>query len=438
MVLGFAFVSPTTSALTVLRQHQVRHAGGRVRRHFREHRHWELASRTHQLVMRGCVAERSSEYFGSGAAVRNLQRLSLHPAPQFIGSEYGGNAEFGGKNGGTVLLWFRSDLRLDDNPALCAALEEGASVLPVYCFDPRQFGKTSFGFEKTGRYRAKFLIESVADLRKALKKKGNNLLIRIGKPEEVIPDLCRKYEIKKVFYHQEVTYEELECEEAVARKLEDMKVEVHPFWTNTLYAVEDLPFPVEETPDVYTEYRLAVESKSRVRDPLAAPDEIRAIPRHVEYGTLPTLEDLGLGQVPKTPEYGSASTAGSSLHHFRGGESEAQQRLAQYVQDAKHALSVGGDVERAAAHLGADFSCKISPWLALGCVSPRRIFAEIRDHALNGAEGAQKSTTFFELVWRDFFRLITYKYSTSRLRKSERAAGMPHKASVAAAAPQAS
>lgn len=48
------------------------------------------------------------------------------------------------------MVWFRSDLRVHDNPALTHALEEAGTVVPVYCFDPRQFGKTSFGFEKTG------------------------------------------------------------------------------------------------------------------------------------------------------------------------------------------------------------------------------------------------------------------------------------------------
>ncbi|KAF6001014.1 hypothetical protein CCYA_CCYA17G4309 [Cyanidiococcus yangmingshanensis] len=432
MSLHFAFVLTTKATLPVLPYRQVGSAA-RARRRYREHKLVHLASVRHPLVMHGVstLAEGSLE---RGGTFWSAQNLGLEPAPMFIGADLGKNAEFGGKGGGVVLLWFRSDLRLDDNPALSAALEEGSSVLPVYCFDPRQFGKTSFGFEKTGRYRARFLIESVADLRNALKKKGNNLLIRIGKPEEVLPDLCRKYEIKKVLFHQEVTFEELECEEAVTRRLEEMKIEVRPFWTNTLYAVEDLPFPVEETPDVYTEYRLAVEQKSRVRDPLSAPEEVRAIPRRVDYGTVPSLQELGLGDIPKSSEHGHMNATSSNIHNFRGGESEAQKRLAQYVQEAKLALTAGGDVERAAAHLGADFSCKISPWLALGCVSPRRIFGEIRDQALNGSDGVQKSTTFFELVWRDFFRLITYKYSTSRLRKSEKAAGMPNRAPVAAAA----
>ena len=64
-----------------------------------------------------------------------------------------------------ILIWYRHDLRLHDHEALGQALKENAQIIPVYCFDTRQFAKTSFGFPKTGGFRAQFLLESVADLR---------------------------------------------------------------------------------------------------------------------------------------------------------------------------------------------------------------------------------------------------------------------------------
>lgn len=42
-----------------------------------------------------------------------------------------------------VMVWFRNDLRVHDNEALSAANKDGAAVLPVYCFDPRDFGTPS-------------------------------------------------------------------------------------------------------------------------------------------------------------------------------------------------------------------------------------------------------------------------------------------------------
>ena len=70
-----------------------------------------------------------------------------------------------------AILWFRQDLRLHDNEALSEALDSADEIIPVYVFDERVFrGKTHFfGFPKTGKFRARFIIESIHDLRESLR-----------------------------------------------------------------------------------------------------------------------------------------------------------------------------------------------------------------------------------------------------------------------------
>ena len=90
----------------------------------------------------------------------------------------------------TAILWFRNDLRIHDNEALHDALEAAENVIPAYIFDPRVFfAKTKFGFPKVGKYRAKFIIESVQDLKTNLQKLGSDLYVRIGNPEDEIFEL---------------------------------------------------------------------------------------------------------------------------------------------------------------------------------------------------------------------------------------------------------
>lgn len=84
------------------------------------------------------------------------------------------------------VVWFRSDLRVHDNECLNAANNESVSVLPVYCFDPRDYGKSSSGFDKTGPYRAAFVLNCVSDLRRNLQARGSDLVVRFGKPEQVL------------------------------------------------------------------------------------------------------------------------------------------------------------------------------------------------------------------------------------------------------------
>ncbi len=67
----------------------------------------------------------------------------------------------------TAVVWLRvGDLRVADNPALVEAAANHANVVPLFVFDPKWFSVGRFGMPKMGCYRAKFLLESLVDLRK--------------------------------------------------------------------------------------------------------------------------------------------------------------------------------------------------------------------------------------------------------------------------------
>eukprot|EP00186_Timspurckia_oligopyrenoides_P002546 CAMPEP_0182446638 /NCGR_PEP_ID=MMETSP1172-20130603/4319_1 /TAXON_ID=708627 /ORGANISM="Timspurckia oligopyrenoides, Strain CCMP3278" /LENGTH=442 /DNA_ID=CAMNT_0024642591 /DNA_START=27 /DNA_END=1355 /DNA_ORIENTATION=- len=312
---------------------------------------------------------------------------------------------------GTSIMWFRSDLRVHDNPALTSACENSSKVIPLYVFDPRHFGKTAFGFEKTGRYRAKFLVESVNSLRNSLKKLGNTLAVRKGTPETVLIELCKEFEVETVYFHQEVTYEEQQVEREVEKVLEKNGITVKKLWANTLYHAEDLPFEIERMPDVYTEFREKVELEGSMRAPLEIPESVPMKPEDLDEGMIPTLKELGLEEPVGQNSNGNV---------FVGGEDSALDRLSSYLKDTCGSMMKFNESSLKSSQLGADFSCKISPWLALGCVSPRKIVSDLRSFlgSMNDTHGVMKSTTYYELVWRDFFRFITLKYGAARLNKT--------------------
>lgn len=193
-----------------------------------------------------------------------------------------------------ILIWYRNDLRLHDHEPLHQALNQRAIVVPVYCFDPRQFGQTVFGFPKTGAFRAKFLWESVADLRRSLQLLGSNLIVRYGKPEQVIPLLVQQLDISAVYYHQEVTSEELIVETALQTVLNDLGVSYKFFWGHTLYHLDDLPFDQHHIPEMFTTFRKQVEKQSTINPALPSPKELRSLPESVEISELPTLNDFHL------------------------------------------------------------------------------------------------------------------------------------------------
>lgn len=199
----------------------------------------------------------------------------------------------------TTIVLFRNDLRCHDNEALVSANNESTSVLPVYCFDPRDYGKSKSGFDKTGPYRASFLIESVSNLRKNLQARGSDLVVRIGKVESVLSELVKAVGAEVVYAHREVSHDEVKCEENIEARLKDEGVEVKYFWGSTLYHIDDLPFKLDEMPTNYGGFREKVKGL-KIRKVVEVVDQFRGLPvaGDVEVGEIPSLSDLGLTPTP--------------------------------------------------------------------------------------------------------------------------------------------
>ena len=296
-----------------------------------------------------------------------------------------------------ILIWYRNDLRLHDHEPLVYALKQRAEIIPVYCFDPRQFGTTSFGFPKTGSFRAQFLLESVADLRRSLQSLNSDLIICHGHPETIIPDLVKTLDIFAVLFHGEVTSEETIVENKLKSALHKNGTKFKTFWGATLYHPNNLPFEISEIPELFTTFRKDVEKQATVEPALAIPQKLPPLPQ-VERGELPTLNDLGLEYVPIDKR---------AVLQFKGGESEGLARLEDYFWNGNHLKAYK---ETRNGMLGADYSSKFSPWLAHGCLSPRYIYWQMQEYEQQRVKNKSTYWLIFELLWRDYFRFICEKH----------------------------
>jgi deoxyribodipyrimidine photo-lyase len=297
-----------------------------------------------------------------------------------------------------ILVWFRNDLRLHDHEPLHRALEQRAEIVPLYCFDPRQFGTTPFGFEKTGAYRAKFLLETVAALREQLRSLSSDLVIRQGKPETEIPALVKALNIDAVYWHEEVTSEETDVDQAVEQALKDLRVSSEVYWGATLYHPDDLPFEIKQLPELFTHFRKAVEKETPISPTFPTPEKLPTLPNSIDPGTLPTLADLGLEERPIDPR---------GVLQFKGGETEGLNRLQHYFWEADR-LQVYKETRN--GMLGANYSSKFSPWLANGSLSPRHIYEEVKKYEQQRRKNDSTYWLIFELIWRDYFRFVCAKY----------------------------
>uniref|UniRef100_A0A8C8SS76 Cryptochrome DASH n=1 Tax=Pelusios castaneus TaxID=367368 RepID=A0A8C8SS76_9SAUR len=276
-------------------------------------------------------------------------------------------------------------------------------VIPLYCFDPRHYLRThSYGFPKTGPYRLQFLLESLKDLRQTLKKKGSNLVVRKGNPEDVVRDLITQLRsVVAVAFHEEATKEELDVEKALQQVCTQHGVKIQTFWASTLYHRDDLPFSsISRLPDVYTQFRKAVEAQAKVRPTLQMADQLKPLPPGVEDGCIPVPEEFGQKDPVTDPR---------TAFPCSGGETQALMRLQHYLWDTNLVTSYK---ETRNGLIGIDYSTKFAPWLALGCISPRYIYEQIRKYEKERTANQSTYWVIFELLWRDYFRFVALKYGT--------------------------
>lgn len=150
------------------------------------------------------------------------------------------------------------------------------------------------------------MLESVSDLRKSLKGRGSDLVVRIGRPETVLVEMAKAVGADAVYAHQEVSHDEVKTEERIGKAMEEEGVEIKYFWGSTLYHVEDLPMPVEQMPSSYGGFKERMQGLA-VRKTIDALDQIKGLPSRgdVEVGEIPTLLDLGLNPPPNMVSFSS-------------------------------------------------------------------------------------------------------------------------------------
>lgn len=300
------------------------------------------------------------------------------------------------------IFWFTNDLRLHDQVALKQAIDRSEYILPVYCFDPRHFGLQHLGMPKTGAFRAKFILEAVGDLKSQLQSIGSDLYVAIGKPEQVIPSLCRMYAIDAVYASKEVTTEETAVEEALEAALRPLKVPLHLVWQSTLYHIDDIPWPIKNLPNIFTNFRKECERECTVRSAIAAPKHLPTLVTD-SWGVIPTLAQLGLNDLPSVQD-------SRAVLKFKGGERTALDRLKTYFWEGNHLKEYKNTRN---GMLGADYSSKFSPWLALGCISPRYIYEQVQQYEQMVVKNDSTYWLVFELIWRDYFRFVCRKYGSA-------------------------
>lgn len=287
-----------------------------------------------------------------------------------------------------VILWFRNDLRLADNPALVAAAELGRPLLPVYVLD-----ETPDPWALGGAARW-WLAGSLRALAQALARHRLPLILRRGATDKAISALVAETGARAVYWNRAYDKRSIEHDGALKAALKGEGIEARSF--NALLLAE----PWDIANKAGQPFRKFTPFWQRLRT-MAPPLPVPAPKQLTPPATIPhsdALDDCGLE--PTTPDW-----AGGLRAAWQPGEKAARTWLDAFLDGALARYAHGRE------RPGEAGTSLLSPHLHWGEISPRQIWHTIhaRQHAQPAPGDAAIDRFLAELGWREFsYHLLYY------------------------------
>ncbi|HWE99090.1 MAG TPA: deoxyribodipyrimidine photo-lyase [Caulobacteraceae bacterium] len=277
-----------------------------------------------------------------------------------------------------VILWFRRDLRLADNPALHAACRSGAPVICLYVLDEaaaRPFGGAS-------RW---WLDKSLRSLASSLAAKGARLELRRGQPVKLIAALARQTNAVAVYFNRAFDPDGAAKDRGAHEALALAGVETHRFNGSLLVSPDDLRTGEGRPYRVFSAFWRAASALAGASACLPEPAAVRP------YEGAITTDELGDWALhPTAPDWSHGFVA------WRPGEAGAIARL----QDFLH--SAVDDYPERRDRPDLEATSRLSPHLAFGEISPRQVWECAEAAAHDGASHRGVELFQKELGWREF------------------------------------
>ncbi len=285
-----------------------------------------------------------------------------------------------------TLVWFRSDLRVEDNPALHAASQRSPGrVTGLFIATPRQWERHDWGEPKRD-----FVRRSVAALADELAGRGITLRVEVcptfAQVPETLVEIARQTDSRAVYFNRELEWNERQRDAAVVRKLDRMEIESAAFDDQTLIPPGEIETSTGKPYSVFTPF---FRNWSR------------------------RLEDSGLDLPLPAPEAGDAvevppmenwpdSRDWPAHRLWPAGPHEATRRLESFLDDAARRYHEDRDLPHRAA------TSTLSPYLAVGAISARSVLWQaVRANGGELIQGQPGITLWLrQLAWRDFYRHV--------------------------------
>ena len=282
------------------------------------------------------------------------------------------------------IVWFRQDLRLEDNPALTKASENYARILPIYILDDENAESWSMG--EASRW---WLHKSLESLNKSL---DENLHFFIGKADEIIPDLIEKTKATGVYWNRCYEPWRINRDKKIKTALLNNNITVRSFNGSLLFEPPNIKKQDDTPYKVFTPFykKGCLENGPLPRDLLVCPSKL-IFEKNIESKKLSELKLL-----PLINWYHNIENTWSP------GEKGAQHSLNNFLKTGIKNYKIGRN------RPDKEFISRLSAHLHFGELSPHQAWFRVKE--LRQSSDTKDSIEHFlsELGWREFSNNLLY------------------------------
>jgi len=291
-------------------------------------------------------------------------------------------------NSAPIIVWFRQDLRLADNPALHAAASEGRPILPVYILDDENADDWKMG--AASRW---WLQQSLSSLDCSLQ--GGLLFLR-GDARVCLPKLIQDVRADAVYWNRCYEPWRIARDTAIKERLMGDSIRVRSSNGSLLFEPPNTTKPDGTPYRVFTPFyrRGCLQNGIPPRQPLPAPQALSLFPSNAGI----SLDDLGL--MPEINWYEGMA------EEWSPGEAGAADRLAEFLSAGIEHYDEGRN------RPDQRYVSRLSPHLHFGELSPNQAWFSVQDKYAGGELSDDADRFLSELGWREFSNNLLYNEPT--------------------------
>ena len=290
----------------------------------------------------------------------------------------------------TTVVWFRNDLRVDDHPALTAAIARG-NVIPLFIWSPDEEGEWPVG--AASRW---WLNKSLIELGNALEQRGSRLTVRAGQTHEALEQVLDETNADAVYWNRRYEPASIERDRNLKTWLKSREIDASSFNGQLLVEPWEVQTGAGKPYQVFTPFWKTCLKQLSVAPPTSAP---ATIPAPANWP-----DSVGLEALKLQP---TLSWADGFSEYWQPGAEGAADKLTRFLDQAVGSYKEDRNIPSVIG------SSRLSPHLHFGEISIRRVWhATLARERSTASESDAENIRVFksELGWREFAHHVLFHF----------------------------